>query len=481
MTTRWQPHHKVWITLFAVWAFSYADRTITGPVVTWMIENRVGFLQGSARPYALGGLLGSLFFAGYMLTQFPGGYFGDKYGHRTVIVISIFWAGVTTVLTGLTGGLVAFVAFRVLTGLGEGVLYSNDRSLVAKITPPRDLGFGMGLVVSGLTLGLTGGLLGTVHLIRWAQPSFGLDAWKVPFLLMGAATILVGLVVKRYVAPRGEGTYRYGAALIGLLQYSGVFLLAIMGVYFAAQRLGLKDVGIAVVLTLLAGGLLFFIYQRKSAEIRPVLRSRNLLLVYVSAIAVLWHLWFYGFWSVAVVKEFGGGALTSAALVASFNGIAGLIGYPLGGKLADKVAHRPNGRRNLLAFLMAGLAVLVFVFAAYLMSGRKDLVVMSAILFVSGLFCFAIQPVSHTVTIENAPAALHGSAFGMWNLIAEIGAVLSPVVSGALRDSTGSWTPPLLLDGVLVAVSCVFVLAISAERRAGAVIALPGVPGDLQT
>ena len=111
MTTRWKPHHKVWITLFAIWAFSYADRTITGPVVTWMIENKVGFLQSAARPYALGGLLGSLFFAGYMLTQFPGGYFGDKYGHRTVIVISIFWAGVTTILTGLTGGLVAFVPF----------------------------------------------------------------------------------------------------------------------------------------------------------------------------------------------------------------------------------------------------------------------------------------------------------------------------------------------------------------------------------
>src|SRR5512135_1740256 len=152
---RWQAHHTVWLMLFLGWTFSYLDRTLTGPVVTWMIANHVGFLHAAAKPHALGGLLGSLFFAGYMLTQFPGGYFGDKFGHRTIIVISIFWAGVATLLTGLTGGLIAFVAFRVLTGLGEGMLYSNDRSLVSHVTPPRQLGLGMGVVMGGLTLGLT--------------------------------------------------------------------------------------------------------------------------------------------------------------------------------------------------------------------------------------------------------------------------------------------------------------------------------------
>ncbi|GAB6174431.1 hypothetical protein JCM15765_39090 [Paradesulfitobacterium aromaticivorans] len=94
--------------------------------------------------------MGSLFFAGYMLTQFPGGYFGDKFGYRTIIIISIFWAGITTFLTGLTSGLVVFIALRVLTGLGEGVFYSNDRSLIAQITPPQKLGLGMGVVIGGL-------------------------------------------------------------------------------------------------------------------------------------------------------------------------------------------------------------------------------------------------------------------------------------------------------------------------------------------
>ena len=101
-----ESYKRIWVMLFLGWTFAYIDRTLTGPVVTWMIQNKVGFMASATTPHALGGLLGSLFFAGYMLTQFPGGYFGDKFGHRTIIVISITWAGVVTFLTGLTGGLV---------------------------------------------------------------------------------------------------------------------------------------------------------------------------------------------------------------------------------------------------------------------------------------------------------------------------------------------------------------------------------------
>jgi len=47
---------------------SSADRTITGPVVTWMIQNKVSFMATS-NPYALGGLIGSIFFATGLLGE----------------------------------------------------------------------------------------------------------------------------------------------------------------------------------------------------------------------------------------------------------------------------------------------------------------------------------------------------------------------------------------------------------------------------
>ena len=128
---QWPAYRTLWIFLLLGWTVSAADRALTGPVVTWMIENDVGFLKGVENPFALGGLIGGLFFAGYMLTQFPGGYLGDKYGHRTLIMISLIWAGIATMVSGVITGLVAFIAVRVITGLGEGAFYSNDRSLIA--------------------------------------------------------------------------------------------------------------------------------------------------------------------------------------------------------------------------------------------------------------------------------------------------------------------------------------------------------------
>lgn len=459
----WQRYHTIWAMLFLGWVFSYADRTLTGPVVTWMIANKVGFLQEAAKPHALGGLLGSLFFAGYMLTQFPGGYFGDKFGHRTIIVISVFWAGLTTLLTGLVGGLVAFIALRIVTGLGEGVLYSNDRSLISHVTPPQKLGLGMGVVMGGLSVGLTAALIGTVYLINWARPSMGVNAWKSPFLVLGTTTIIIALFIYKFMRPESSEKISepYGKAFLSLLKYSAVFLAAIMTVYFITNSMNLNDVVIAVILTGLAFLLIAFIYKNKAQEVRPVLKDRNLILIYLSAIPILWHLWFYGFWGGAVVKDFGGGALTSALLVASFNAVAGLLGFPLGGKISDMVAHKVNGRRNVLIVLTALLTILIFVFAAYVMAGYKDKIVMSLILFVSGLVFFALQAVSHALTAETAPPQMRGSAFGMWNLVAEIGAVLSPVVSGALRDSTGNWGIPLIADGVLMGISCLLVMGVS--------------------
>src|SRR3954447_8257565 len=50
----WPAYRTLWVFLLLGWTVSAADRALTGPVVTWMIGNDVGFLQGAANPHALG-------------------------------------------------------------------------------------------------------------------------------------------------------------------------------------------------------------------------------------------------------------------------------------------------------------------------------------------------------------------------------------------------------------------------------------------
>src|SRR4029078_7855414 len=100
-----------------------------------MIANKAGFIGDASNPATLGGLVGSMFFLGYMLTQYPGGRLSYRFAHREMIIVSLLAACVLTLVSGLMAGLVAFVAARVLTGLGEGVFYSNDRTLIINHTP----------------------------------------------------------------------------------------------------------------------------------------------------------------------------------------------------------------------------------------------------------------------------------------------------------------------------------------------------------
>src|SRR3954453_11239682 len=54
----------LWTVLLFGWVLSYADRTLTGPVIAWVIPTKAGFIGDASNPAALGGLVGSMFFAG---------------------------------------------------------------------------------------------------------------------------------------------------------------------------------------------------------------------------------------------------------------------------------------------------------------------------------------------------------------------------------------------------------------------------------
>ncbi|WP_163509311.1 MFS transporter [Fodinicola acaciae] len=454
MTALPQTRHRSWYVLacwlLLGWTFSAADRSLTGPVVTWMINNHIGFMAEARLPFTLGGLIGGLFFAGYMLTQFPGGYLGDRYGHRTIIVVSIVWAGVATLLNGVITGLAVFVAMRVLTGLGEGAYYSNDRSLLAKQVPPRRLSFALGLVITGLAIGITLAILLAPGMIAAGIAALGkAQAWRMPFLLLGIVTLGVGLGLFLYF--RRQGPMPLGRATLALLANAGVGLVAVMAVYFIGTGIGLTELPIAGLEVLLALVLVVVILRARRIDIGPVLRNRSMVMIYLSYFAVLWNLWFFSFWSVAIIADVSKTSFLYAAVVAAFNAGAGILGFPTGGWLSDYAARRGWGRKPMLLAFTAIQGVLTLVFGIYLLfSPKPNPIVAGVLIFVASLFFNALQPIGHAMLAELAPEKYRGSAFGMQNLIGEMGAVLSPAVGGYLRDLTGSWTQAVLLDALII-------------------------------
>jgi MFS transporter, ACS family, D-galactonate transporter len=464
-------YRALWMWLLLGWVASGADRTITGPVVTYMIDAKVPIMSGAENPFALGGLVGSLLFAGYMLTQFPGGYVGDRLGNRTVIVIAIVWAGVATLLSGVITALLGFVAFRVITGLGAGMFYSNDRSVIAKQSPLDKRSLGMGWVITGLAIGITAALLLAAPLIDLGASVFGKgDAWRMPFLVLGAGAVLIGVGMHRFFSRQdGEHVFRsaYMPAAGRLVAYAAVFFIAVMAIYMIATEAGLNEWQVALLETGVAVALVGFVFARMGAETSPVIRNRDLMLVYTAGIAILWTLWFFSFWSVSIVADATKGGFWQSALTATFFGVAGIIGFPLGGWLGDRQKRRGHGRKSMLVSFTLIQALLTIAFGLYLQAGGNAIWALGVLLFVSSLFFNALQPIWHALAADLVPtAALLGVAFGMMNLIGEMGAVLSPAISGVLRDATGDWTAAVFLDGGLMLVSFVLLCLVRENRAA---------------
>ena len=461
----WPAYRTLWVFLLLGWTVSAADRALTGPVVTWMIDNNVSFLADAPKPHALGGLIGGLFFAGYMLTQFPGGYLGDKYGHRTIIVISLVWAGIATIVSGVIAGLVVFIAIRVLTGLGEGAFYSNDRSLIAEETPPEKRSLGMGFVITGLAFGITIATVFAPNMIDLGGSVFASsEAWRMPFLILGAATLVVGLACFAYFR-RQEPGLPYGRATLHLMAFSAVGLAAVMAVYFVGDAAGLSDLWIAVLEVCLALALVAFVFTRRNTDVGAVLQSRDLVLINLAFIAVLWNLWFFGFWSVSIVADAAGSSFGRSAMIAAFNAGAGILGFPVGGWLSDVAVRSGMGRKPLLIGFTSAQLVLTLIFGFVVAAGGANVWLMAALLFCASTFFNAMQPIAHAMVAEIAPSELHGTAFGMNNLIGEIGAVLSPAVSGALRDATGGWSAAVFVDAGLIAGAILLFLFVRESAR----------------
>ena len=450
---RWPAYRTMWIFLLLGWTVSAADRALTGPVVTWMIENKVGFLADVEKPFALGGLIGGLFFAGYMLTQFPGGYLGDKYGHRTIITISLIWAGIATMVSGVITGLVAFIAVRVITGLGEGAFYSNDRSLIAQETPREKRSLGMGVVITGLAHRHH-----DRHRLRAEHDQFRGRASSTRRTRGGCRSCcsarsrcVVGIAVAAYFR-RQEPGLPYGRAT---LQHARLRRPSASSRSWpstsSATPPASRDLWIAVLEVALALSLVVVRLRPQAGRARPGPQEprpdADQPRVHRGAVepVVLQLLVGLDRRRRREHSSFG-----KSALIAAFNAGAGILGFPTGGWLSDVAVRRGIGRKPLVIAFTTVQFVLTLAFGFVVAAGAANVWVMAALLFGASTFFNAMQPIAQAMLADIADPEHHGAAFGMNNLIGEIGAVLSPAVSGALRDATGGWSAAVFVDAALI-------------------------------
>src|SRR5262249_26561704 len=155
----------------------------------------------------------------------------------------------------------------------------------------------------------------------------------------------------------------------------------IMAVYFIGDAAGLTDLEIAVVEVALALALVAAVLSRRTGNVGPVLRNRDLMLINFAFVAVLWNLWFFSFWSVAIVADAAHSSFGRSALIAAFNAGAGILGFPAGGWLSDLVVRRGGARKPLMIGFTVAQLVFTVAFGLVIAGGQPPVWLMAVLLF----------------------------------------------------------------------------------------------------
>jgi MFS family permease len=129
------------------------------------------------------GLLLSAFFWSYALMQVPMGWLADRWNVRWLYAGSFALLSFSFGLTGLVQSLVMLILVRVLLGVGASVYMPGSTKIVSEMFAPEERGLASGAFDAGTNSGIVVGMLSVAFLVA----TFG---WRHMFMMIGALALL---------------------------------------------------------------------------------------------------------------------------------------------------------------------------------------------------------------------------------------------------------------------------------------------------
>ncbi len=181
------PNYK-WAVVGMLWFicfFNYADRVAISSVNP-ILREKFHFTNTEI------GIIGSAFSWVYAFTAPFAGWVGDQISRKRLIIGGLYVWSLVTGFTGLCGKFWQFVAVRATEGLGETFYIPASMSLISdyhgKETRSRAIGLHQTSLYAGTVFG--GALAG------WMAAEYG---WQSPFIFLGGAGIILGLVLAAFI------------------------------------------------------------------------------------------------------------------------------------------------------------------------------------------------------------------------------------------------------------------------------------------
>ena len=371
----------VWILLIFAWAANFVIRIGFSALLPSIIDE----LQLS---YTKAGLLASAFFYAYVVMQIPSGLLGDRFGRRRILILGLLGGALAAGLTGLAGSFATLFLARALTGAFQGSLFSNDRAIIATVTPPDRIGLGQGVSFSGPGLGLTFGLVVGGLLVE-------ILPWRTVMMLFGLGPIIAAVLIARYVPAPPPPLMRVPVR----------------------QRL------------------------------RSLSANGSLCVLALVSLCAIGDQFILATWAPLFFAEVGVTDVGRAGTFAALQGVAASLGMIVSGWAHDRLVERGYASKSVIVAGLGGLAVSMLAMAGVIV--QRSIPGLAVVLFVAAFFCWSIWGAVYTLLARMVRPDELGTAFGFSNSISFVGAIVGPTATGWVRDLTGSFASGCVLAAIL--------------------------------
>jgi MFS family permease len=188
------------------WMLNAMDRQVFYPLLP-EIRKDFGFTLEQA------GLLATGFTIGLAVAGFLAGFIVDRFSRKTVIIGSVLVYSLGTLAIPLAAGFLDMSAYRIISGVGEGVQATALYALVGSFFFHRRA-FAAGFI--GVAFG-AGIFLGPMVGVPFAT---AFQTWRAPFFLFGGLGLLMALLILLTVSRRMSETKVGGGAAAQGTDYS---------------------------------------------------------------------------------------------------------------------------------------------------------------------------------------------------------------------------------------------------------------------
>lgn len=263
------------------------------------------------------------------------GWLGNRLGNRTLYLLSMIVFVTNSALCTLAWSGSSLIAFRVLQGIGGGPILPMTMLFLSNVLPPQQRGMAMGIFGMALT---SGPIFGTViggYVTEYLS-------WRMVFFL-NFVPGLVCIALVLLVLPNVREETKRSLDLVGLLTLS-VFLVSFIIALTQGQRHGWNSPFIQRLFIVAGVAFMTFIACELLIE-EPLVDLHLYTNVTFSAVSIVMLLFFMNFTSstflqVVLVQRLLDYTPAQAGFVLLPGSMALAFGFPLAGRVADKVDRR---------------------------------------------------------------------------------------------------------------------------------------------